>query len=626
MKRFHFIPCILLVLCAVLVFTACSAEETKQLTVTDYLADQAEVDARLMEECKSGYAFTEPLIVVNPYGNAPLSAVAVFSTEEAVGGTVTVHGKAEKDDVKGTFEAAKDHYVPIYGLYAGTVNKVTLALDNGSTADIEIETEPLDLGLKDFAVKMIDSDKYDYDTLTICANMILHCDAGYDSEGDLRWALTGTGSNAITRLENGHFLIPNIYGHGAEFPNGLTGIREIDPLGKVYNTYVWDGGEHHEIIVMPNGNYMITGSRPGYATNRDYIFEINPVTGEVAWDLDIAELITPGSSGCENDKGADWCHSNALAYDEATDTLLISCRHICAVIAVEKSTKTLKWIFGDPAGWDEKYASYLLKAPEGFEYAYGQHEIVLMGEGNLLMFDNGEFGRVKMVNADKALDPKDNYSRIVIYNIDEEAKTVSQVWEYGREYGYFAGSMSGEQVLGENRYLVTWGTCEDDDGAIATHIQLVQDDKAVWQLDYRGSNTYRAYRYNLYGGAYDPSIKGAWHGDMSETKQLEGALGKETKDAPKGVQVTLFPFEAVRFSGSFEVEDESKLAKYFVALVNQNGESLFFDLGYTTSKAEAGIKVNLSRWVSLKGLPEGTYEIKLVVNDETWNTGYSVVH
>ena len=31
MKRFHFIPCILLLLCAVLVFTACSAEETKQL-------------------------------------------------------------------------------------------------------------------------------------------------------------------------------------------------------------------------------------------------------------------------------------------------------------------------------------------------------------------------------------------------------------------------------------------------------------------------------------------------------------------------------------------------------------------------------------------------------------------
>ena len=312
---------LLLCLLLALPFSA-FGEVAEELQVTDYLAVQAQVDSMLMAEAEAGYPFDAPLVVLNPYGNAPLSAVAIFTTEEEIGGTITVRGKAPEDDIVGHFDATTVHYVPIYGLYAGGITQVELHLDDGRTANVEVETEPLELGLRDYQVQMLDASLYDYDTLTVCGNMILHCFAAYDSKGDLRWALTGTGANAITRMGNGHFLIPNIYGHGAEFPNGLTGIREIDPLGKVYNTYVWDGGEHHEIIVLPNGNYMVTGSRPGYATNRDYVFEIDPNTGEVVWELDMAEVITPGSSGCESDKGQDWCHNNALAYDEATDTLL----------------------------------------------------------------------------------------------------------------------------------------------------------------------------------------------------------------------------------------------------------------------------------------------------------------
>ena len=605
------------------------AEEAQTLAVTDYLAAQADVDAMLMAECAAGYAFESPLVVLNPYGNAPLSAVAVFSTEEAVGGTVTVKGKAPEDDIVGQFDAATEHYVPIYGLYAGEITQVEIALDDGRTATVEVETEALDLGLKDYQTEMLDASLYDYGMLTVCGNMILHCYAGYDSKGDLRWALTGTGANAITRMENGHFLIPNIYGHGAEFPNGLTGIREIDPLGKVYNTYVWNGGEHHEIIVLPNGNYLITGSRPGYATNRDYVFEIDPASGEVVWDLDMAAVITPGSSGCESDQGQDWCHNNALAYDEATDTLLISCRHLCAVVAVEKSTKALKWILGDPAGWSEAYAPYLLDGGEGFEYAYGQHQLTLLGDNLLLMFDNGEFGRVKMVNADRALEDADNYSRAVIYRIDPEAMAVEQVWDYGKDLGAecYAGSMSGVQCLDaeKGRYLLTFGTCVDAEGETATHIQLIENDACYWQMDYRGSSTYRGYRYPLYGGIYTPDVAGAWRGYISETEQLSG-IAVDTANAspaPEGVQVTLFPFGAVRFSGGFTVPADVELPDYVVALAGEVGEPLCFDLGYNINNAQDGVRVNLSRWVSLKGIPAGEYHI-YIVGDGTFDTGKTV--
>ena len=601
------------------------------LTPTDPLAMQTEIDAMLLAESAAGYDFEQPLVVLNPYGNAPLSAVAIFTTEEAVGGTVTVKGHAPEDDITGSFPAETDHFVPVVGLYAGEVNDVELTLDDGRSVSVQVETEPLDLGLRDYSVEMLNAELYDHSNLTVCGNMILHCYAGYDSAGALRWALTNTGANAITRLDNGRFLIPNQYGHGAEFPNGLTGIREVDPLGKVYNVYVWDGGEHHEIIVLPNGNYMVTGSRPGYETNRDYLFEIDPATGDIPWELDIAELVTPGSSGCESDKGADWCHSNALAYDEASDTLLISCRHLCAVLALEKESKTLKWILGDPAGWAEEYQDYLLKpVGDDFGWAYGQHQLTLLSNGDLLMFDNGEFGRQKAVNADQALADEDNYSRAVIYRIHEAEGTVEEIWSYGEALGSecYASSMSGIQCLDEakGRYLITFGTCVNENGDTAAHIQLIENDACFWHMDYVGSSTYRGYRYPLYAeGMYDPGVEGQWHGDMSVTKQIE--LGDvdftAAQPAPEGVKVDLYPFNALRFYGGFPVEDEDLLTDYAVALVGQDGATLGFDLGYTVNRGET-IRANLSRWVSLKELPSDTYTVYLVMNGQAYDTGRTV--
>ena len=627
MKRFiAMLLCLLLALpCAAL------AEASGELEVTDYLAEQAEMDAMLQAEAEAGYTYEEPLVVVNPYGNAPLSAVAVFSTEEEVGGTITVKGREPEDDITGTFEPATTHFVPVYGLYEGGATRVELKLDDGRTSEFEVETEPVDLGFEDFSTEMVNEDLYDYGQLTICGALVLHNYAAYDSKGDLRWALTNTGANAITPLENGHFLIPNVYGHGAEFPNGLTGIREIDPLGKVYHTYIWNGGEHHEIIVMPNGNYMVTGSRPNYVpTTRDYVFEIDPATGEVVWELDIAELVKPGSSGGENDAGADWCHCNALAYDEASDTLLISCRHICAVLAVKKESKELKWILGDPAGWAEEYAPYLL-APVGedLSWSYGQHQVTIMENGDLLLFDNGEFGRVKKVNEADAIEDEDNYSRIVIYRVDEDAKTVEQIWSYGEEWGFYAGSMSGVECLDEakGRYLITFGTCKNGDEPVKPHVRLIEGGEEIWGLDFSGNSVYRGTRGALYrdGAAYDPGVAGQWHGDIGVAVQLEDADvdTQNVADVLDGLEVQRFPFNAIYFSGSVMVDKNEKIPACIAVLYNDD-QTLCFDLGYTINNLSNGKKLNFSRWVSLNELPAGTYKIGAVLNDGIHDTGRTV--
>jgi arylsulfate sulfotransferase len=56
----------------------------------------------------------------------------------------------------------------------------------------------------------------------------------------------------------------------------------------------------------------------------------------------------------------------------------------------------------------------------------GQHAPEILPNGNLLVFDNG---------ASRNTDNELNYSRAVEYQINEDQKTVTQVWQYGKERG-----------------------------------------------------------------------------------------------------------------------------------------------------------------------------------------------
>ena len=80
------------------------------LEKTDLFEQQNSIDEALQQEASAGYSFEEPNVIVNPYGNSPLTAVAAFHTDKELGGTVTVKGKDEKNDITGTFEGIDGDY------------------------------------------------------------------------------------------------------------------------------------------------------------------------------------------------------------------------------------------------------------------------------------------------------------------------------------------------------------------------------------------------------------------------------------------------------------------------------------------------------------------------------------
>ena len=73
-----------------------------------------------------GYTIEEPKVVLNPYGNSPLTALVMFETEEEVEPTIIVEGKSKLTTFKNTFSKSKEHYLTIYGLYPDKENIATI--------------------------------------------------------------------------------------------------------------------------------------------------------------------------------------------------------------------------------------------------------------------------------------------------------------------------------------------------------------------------------------------------------------------------------------------------------------------------------------------------------------------
>ena len=78
----------------------------------------------------NGYTLDNPNIILNPYGNSPLTALVLFETEQELDVKVTITGKDKLTTYTHTFSKAKEHYLPIYGLYADSNNKIIIECGN----------------------------------------------------------------------------------------------------------------------------------------------------------------------------------------------------------------------------------------------------------------------------------------------------------------------------------------------------------------------------------------------------------------------------------------------------------------------------------------------------------------
>ena len=403
----------------------------------------------------------------NPTTIAPLTAELDFTTTSNANVEITVLGNIP---VYKNFETnITSHKIPVLGLYAATNNPVVLKVTTATayaTDTIYVQTDSMLSYMPEIII-----DNANTALMEPGMNLnTLHITDGtnffpypmiYDSNGDIRWFLNFEGVYTSFRAPMELTAEGNLL-----FESG-DAIKEYDFMGREVKSVLLPAGyrhAHHDVIILPNGNYVIPVNKDGeslvdngttYPTIEDYMIEIDGNSGALIREWDFKEILdvdrTDLTTRVTSGGTIDWFHQNAVIYDASDNTFVVSGRNQ-GIVKVDMNNN-VKWIMAPHKGWGlagsngdlHRTDSLLLTAVDGsgtpydtsiqngsqndmgFDWTWGQHAPVYLPNGNLLVFDNGfnrQFGTSSV-----------NYSRAVEYDINETNKTVKQIWSYGESRG-----------------------------------------------------------------------------------------------------------------------------------------------------------------------------------------------
>jgi len=329
---------------------------------------------------------------------------------------------------EGAIDALHDTVrIPVFGLYADHANEVTIDVDSllgpSDPAHYAVPTGPAPEGfLPTLAVEQTDEDLQ----LDFVFMQGFGPPALVDVDGEVRWRAPDVGE----------FLFPR-----AVTPGGLVagsmfsgGIYTIDWLGRFESFTLSDPRcflSHHEIAPGRTGFFDTVSFEDGAEKHPQSVLAEMSAEGVVTrlWDFD--EIFNDRIQCCGEDpstfvqNGVDWFHMNSAIYDATDDGILASSRENF-VVKIDYETGEIRWLLGNPdKAWYADFPASLqpLALTVIGEPPIGQHALSLSPDGTLLMlFDNGKGNLV----LDDVGDTR-GYSRVVVYRIDEEARTAEEV-------------------------------------------------------------------------------------------------------------------------------------------------------------------------------------------------------
>ena len=520
----------ILVIIVFVLFRIISLINTSKNEVS-YVSSIVEKQKGVEEEFESeGYTFDSPNVILNPYGNSPLTALVIFETDDEEEISVTIKGKDELSTYTHTFDEGKIHYIPIYGLYAGRENEVVISNgDKENTLKIKTDELPDDFVLPTKVTK--DESKLTNDLYFFSPSSKGYMCA-YDVNGDVRWYLDESAIWEVNRLKNGHLLLSTE--RLVNTPYYSTGLYEMDMIGKVYKEYSLPGGYHHDYFEMEDGNILVASddfdNEDG--TVEDYVVELDRETGNIVKTFDLKDVLNMEDGKSENWTNYDWFHNNSVWYDKKTNSITLSGRHQDIVINIDYDSGKLNWILGDSTNFSEEYQKYFFKLTDG-EWQWSQHAAMILPDGNVFLFDNGNN---KSKNKDEYVSASESYSRGVIYEIDTENMTVKEVWQYGKERGsdFYSPYISDVDYLDENHYIVHSGGISYKNGVIQNQpagisesdtlvsdtVEII-DNEVIFEM-VLPTNNYRVEKMSLYDGNFT----------LGKAKEL-GGLGLTELDDQK---------------------------------------------------------------------------------------------
>lgn len=524
---------------------------------------QAKIKEDIRNRFSEGdYTVGNPLIIVDPYGLSPLTALVMFKTTHPTRVTLTVKGKDCFTSFTQEFPEYKEiHQIPVHGLYGGCENTVQLRVISRTgtqrTNSLKITTKQLPDDIQKIKIKAADKEKMAPGlTYTVgnnnhpayrlpikdVAGLKSTYTAAFDMNGDIRWFISDKtigGIGGFCPLRNGNIVT------GSEKDEGRVYFKdscyEITHLGEIVHEY-FSEGLHHHIEEMPNGNLILFGREPGSNTEEDYMIEMDREKETIVrtWrlkDIFPVHAAAPNFAECEAG-GKDthnWIHGNCVRYVSADNTFVVSGRNQDVIFKFDIDTNEIKWIFTEPGDdLPEEYRNKLLTPKDGVHtYHHGQHYITFTPNNGLLIYNNMTY--THKYQQDTEQERAEKYGHALHYRIDEDAKTFEVLWRSDKKIGCesWAPVMGSTDYLGTGHYYVNYSSINYDvngnhlrdyflDGIhkvekfvfLNSPIQNSRfveyfNDEVIFDAEYDGNfgQTYRSHRWGLYWSQKEADIK-----------------------------------------------------------------------------------------------------------------------
>ena len=357
-------------------------------------------------------------------------------------------------------------FLPVYGLYDGYTNNVTLTynfLDGSSKTDsTTITTDVFDdqgCGYKNPTVLQARTDSTDlsYDYIFVRSGCGDFSPVILDTDGALRWVSTMGIPNALTAS--------SLFLNGAAYETSGPTLNRVDLDGTitVLGDYSTDGvvNFHHNIDPGKTGVLLEADTNDFYES---VIMEVD-LSGALLKTWNLADIISAAMTAGGDDPSqfvypapTDWFHSNAVTYNQADDSLIVSSRENF-VICLDYETGAIKWILGDETKkWFQfpSLAQFAITMTPGSLPPIGQHALSITFDQDLLLYDDGFFSNFQQppgVNRTYS-SPRKYQLNLTDPSTGGDPGTATEVWNYEQDQSILSPICSSVYEDAPLNYLI----------------------------------------------------------------------------------------------------------------------------------------------------------------------------
>jgi len=323
----------------------------------------------------------------------------------------------------------------------------------------------------------------------------------------------------------------------------------------------------HELRVLPNRHALlmsydkqvidmsqvVPGGNPAAQVTGLIIQEIDANKNVVfqwrSWDhIPITDATYENLLGVE----IDYIHGNAIELD-SDGNIMISSRHLDEITKINRVTGNIIWRLG---GKQNQFN--FSNDPLRFSH---QHGIRRLDNGNIIMFDNGNFHTPAQ-------------SRAVEYMLDEVNKIATKVWEYKNTPAIYGYAMGFAQRLENGNTLISWGSTNP------TLTEVKPDGSKALEMNLpTGVFSYRVFKYN-----YGSNITGI----EPVGNQIPGKFGLKQNYPNPFNPVTTIEFDILEFS-DVKIEVYNALGQIVSTLIDAQLKAGSYKTEFNAAELSSGI-------------------------------------